>query len=142
MLAAASQVFKQLTRNSFSGLFVDLDAKPPRLLGQRENKQEVAVAQMSEGTRDQLYLALRIAAIQLHVRQSHALPLVADDLFINFDDERSEAGLAALGELSRSTQVIFLTHHSHLLPRIERVFGSGVNIVRLPFVADTVAVRR
>jgi uncharacterized protein YhaN len=131
MLREASRVFGQLTQHAFVRLFVDFEAKPPTLLGQREGGQVLHVGQMSEGTRDQLYLALRIAAIDLHVRHAHALPLVADDLFINFDDERSAAGLAALGELSRRTQVIFLTHHSHLLARIEQVFGSSVNVVQL-----------
>jgi uncharacterized protein YhaN len=56
---------------------------------------------------------------------------VADDLFINFDDERASAGLVALRELSARTQVLFLSHHDHLLPRVKQVFGEGVNVVQL-----------
>lgn len=56
---------------------------------------------------------------------------MADDLFINFDDERSTAGLEALKELSKQTQVVFLSHHDHLMPRVEQVFGVGVNVVQL-----------
>lgn len=59
------------------------------------------------------------------------LPFIADDLFINFDDERSTAGLEALRDLSRHTQVLFLSHHDHLLPRVRQVFGSEVNVVEL-----------
>ena len=36
-----------------------------------------------------------------------------------------------LGELSRKTQVVFFTHHAHLLPLVQQVFADGVNIVRL-----------
>ncbi len=43
------------------------------------------------------------------------MPLIADDLFINFDDRRAEAGLQVLGDLSSKMQVIFLTHHDHLV---------------------------
>ena len=43
------------------------------------------------------------------------LPVLADDLFINFDDLRAEAGFRVLGELAKSTQVLFFTHHQHLL---------------------------
>ena len=68
---------------------------------------------MSEGTRDQLYLALRLAALQLQTAQGQALPFIADDLFINFDDGRTLAGLKVLGELSRHLQIIVLTHHEH-----------------------------
>jgi uncharacterized protein YhaN len=59
------------------------------------------------------------------------LPFIADDLFINYDDRRSQAGLKALGELARKTQVVFLTHHDHLVPVVEAALGRQVNVVRL-----------
>ncbi|OIP16474.1 MAG: hypothetical protein AUK51_10395 [Comamonadaceae bacterium CG2_30_59_20] len=86
---------------------------------------------MSEGTSDQLYLALRLAALELHLQQTVALPFIADDLFINYDDGRARAGLQALAHLSESTQVIFLTHHEHLVPVAQSVFGERLNVVRL-----------
>jgi len=87
---------------------------------------------MSDGTRDQLYLSLRLAALEMHIEQGHALPFIADDLFINYDDQRSRAGLKALAKLSEVTQVIFLSHHKHLLPAVKDVFGSSANIIELP----------
>ena len=86
---------------------------------------------MSEGTRDQLYLALRLAALELHLQQTIPLPFIADDLFINYDDGRAKAGLQALAQLSESTQDIFLTHHEHLVPVAQSVFGDGMNVVNL-----------
>jgi uncharacterized protein YhaN len=59
------------------------------------------------------------------------MPLIADDLFINFDDRRTAAGLRVLGELSRSMQVIFLTHHDHLVPLAKEVLGSDLSVVEL-----------
>ena len=91
----------------------------------------VEVAGLSEGTRDQLYLALRIAALELHLVGAPPLPFVADDLFVNFDDARAEAGLRVLRALSAHTQVIFLTHHAHLLPLVREVFSEAVNVVEL-----------
>ncbi|MDP2222077.1 MAG: hypothetical protein Q8K34_18080, partial [Hydrogenophaga sp.] len=84
-----------------------------------------------EGSRDQLYLALRLAALELQTDQGLCLPLIADDLFINFDDERTTAGLRVLGELSRQMQVVFLTHHDHLVPLAQQVLGKQVNVVYL-----------
>lgn len=86
---------------------------------------------MSEGSRDQLYLALRLAALDLQVEQGFTMPLIADDLFINFDDRRTVAGLQVLGELSRSMQIVFLTHHDHLVPLAKEVLGPDLNVVRL-----------
>jgi uncharacterized protein YhaN len=59
------------------------------------------------------------------------MPLIADDLFINFDDHRTLAGLSVLGNLSRSMQVVFLTHHDHLVPLAMEVLGAGPNVVYL-----------
>jgi uncharacterized protein YhaN len=40
---------------------------------------------------------------------------VVDDILLNFDDLRATAALVALAELSRRTQVLFFTHHRHIL---------------------------
>lgn len=131
MLARAGTIFSTLTLGRYSRLFVDYEKTPFSLSALRTDRKQVEVAGMSEGTRDQLYLALRVAALELHLEQSKALPFIADDLFINFDDERSAAGLEALRGLSTRTQVLFLSHHDHLLPRVKHVFGDKVNVIRL-----------
>lgn len=131
MLAKASSIFKTLTLDSFSRLLVDSDGPAPRLFGVRPDGQQVDVAGMSEGSRDQLYLALRLAALEIQIAQGFNMPLIADDLFINFDDRRTEAGLKVLGDLSRSMQVIFLTHHDHLVPLAKDVLGADLNVVVL-----------
>lgn len=131
MLQRAGEVFSGLTLGQFVRLGVDYEVQPPALVARRKNEQRVEVAGLSEGTRDQLFLALRIAALELHLTHARALPFVADDLFINFDDARSRAGLEALRTLSQHTQVLFLTHHEHLLPLAYEVFGNALNVVRL-----------
>jgi chromosome segregation protein len=131
MLQRASAVFAALTRHSFQKLRIDFDQNPPALVAYRANNQAVRVDGLSDGTRDQLYLALRIAALELHMDQSAAFPFIADDLFINFDDARSKAGLKALFDLSKRTQVLFLSHQEHLLPALAKLFGDQVNVVTL-----------
>lgn len=131
MLAQASQIFMGLTQGAFGKLAVDYESDPPKLSGQRATGEHVDIEGMSEGTRDQLYLALRLAALALHLEQTSALPFIADDLFINYDDGRARAGLQAMARLSESTQVIFLTHHAHLVPMVQDVLGARVNVVNL-----------
>ncbi|MBL0719750.1 AAA family ATPase [Piscinibacter sp. Jin2] len=131
MLARAGSIFRQLTLGRYTKLFVDYDKTPVSLSAHHADGRQVEVSGLSEGTRDQLYLALRLAALELHLQKAKPLPFIADDLFINFDDERSTAGLEALRELSTRTQVLFLSHHDHLLPRVKSVFGDGVNVVKL-----------
>lgn len=131
MLTAASGIFTKLTLGSFEKLVVDFDTNPPTLQARRHGGELVGVAGLSDGTRDQLYLALRLAALEMHFGQAHVMPFIADDLFINFDDQRARAGLEALAKLSKRTQILFLTHHDHLLPVVQDVFGSEVNVVKL-----------
>ena len=133
MLARASEIFQALTLGSFSRLLVDAESHDsPRLVSIRtDGNKPVEVPGLSEGTRDQLYLALRLAALDQQASQGSRMPLIADDLFINFDDRRTEAGLQVLGEVSRRMQVILLTHHDHLVPLARQVLGDGLNVIEL-----------
>ncbi|WP_228766231.1 ATP-binding protein [Pelagerythrobacter aerophilus] len=106
------------------------------LTGVRSDDSVVPVSGMSTGTADQLYLALRVAAIEEYLERADALPFVADDLFINFDDERAAAGLRLLVELSRKTQVLFFTHHQHLVDIARETCGTGARVVNLMTVTS------
>lgn len=116
LLERAATLFRGVTRDAFTSLCIDLDDHDkPVLLGVRGDGSQVPVEGMSDGSVDQLYLALRLAAIDEHLAAATPLPLVADDLFINFDDARAAAGFRVLADLARRTQVLFFTHHEHLV---------------------------
>jgi uncharacterized protein YhaN len=86
-----------------------------RLIAHTADGADCHIGRLSEGTRDQLYLALRLVAIEDHVRASAALPFIADDVLQTFDDTRARTAMEALVALSHHVQVIVLTHHPHLL---------------------------
>ncbi|HWB13427.1 MAG TPA: AAA family ATPase [Pirellulales bacterium] len=121
VLDRASRLFAELTVGSFAGLQADYnDQGDPVLVGIREGDgRPVTVDGMSEGTADQLYLALRLASLENYLDDHDPVPLVIDDILVNFDNERSLATLKVLAELSRRTQVIFFTHHEHLVEMAE-----------------------
>lgn len=56
---------------------------------------------------DQLYLALRVASVEDYLTRAEPLPFMADDLFINFDNDRAAAGFKVLGQFAAKTQVLF-----------------------------------
>ncbi len=117
LLARASKIFATLTLDSFQELRADYDSKGHHVLhGVRSDTDGlVHVAGMSEGTADQLYLALRLASLERHLEKNPPIPFVLDDILVNFDDQRAAATLKVLGELSARTQVIYFTHHQHLV---------------------------
>ena len=85
------------------------------LLAQRADGSTIGTDGMSEGTRDQLYLALRLAAVSLRRDTGVDLPMVLDDVLMTSSDGRAGCVLQALAEFSRGSQVIVFTHHEHLL---------------------------
>ena len=114
LLARATAVFRHITLGSFADLAVDYVDDRQVLLGVRADGRRVVTSGMSQGTRDQLYLALRIAAIEQHVASRGPLPVIVDDLLVQFDDARALATLEVLAELATRTQVLCFTHHQHL----------------------------
>ena len=132
LLERAGELFATITGGSFKDLRVDYDEKDQaHLTGLRPNGEVVPVPGMSSGTADQLYFALRVASVEDYLGRADVLPFVADDLFINFDNDRAGAGFNVLGELSRKTQVLFFTHHAHLLDIARKTLGGSISVVNL-----------
>ncbi|MER7128811.1 AAA family ATPase [Streptosporangium saharense] len=132
VLARASRLFGKLTLNGFNGLELDEEVEPPIVLAQRGNDL-LGVNQLSEGTRDQLYLALRLASLERYAQEGHTLPFVVDDIFMTFDDERTRATLGVLNEMANRFQMIVFTHHDHLVDlALAELPEERVHVHRLP----------
>jgi uncharacterized protein YhaN len=115
ILRGASALFSQLTQGAWRGLEADFgDSDEPVLICVRANGERVSVRGLSAGTRDQLFLALRLASIEQLSAARELMPLVMDDLLVHFDDDRARAALRALGEFASVTQVLLFTHHQRL----------------------------
>jgi uncharacterized protein YhaN len=116
VLARAGELFSRLTLGSFAHLRDELDTGGrPILLGVRPNNVEVSVDGMSDGTRDQLYLSLRLATLEQHLSKGEPMPFIVDDILIGFDDDRTKVCLEILSELTHNTQVLLFTHHRQVL---------------------------
>lgn len=116
LLTRASAIFSRLTCGDFSELRADHDEEKPILVAVRASSGKfVRVTGMSDGTCDQLYLALRLASVEHYLDNHPPIPFIVDDVLQRFDDRRAAAALAAFAELAKKTQVIFFTHHRHVL---------------------------
>jgi len=116
ILTRASVYFRKLTCGSLTTIETDFDeSDQPVLVGLRTSGERLRVDAMSTGTRDQLYLALRLATLDHYVESSEPLPFIVDDILIQFDDDRSRATLDALADFSAKTQVILFTHHERVV---------------------------
>jgi uncharacterized protein YhaN len=134
VLSRAATFLERLTGGSFAGLRDDLDAAGrPVLRGVRRDGTEVGPDGMSEGTRDQLFLALRLATLERQLEGMEPLPFVVDDILVGFDDSRALAALEVLAELAGRTQVLLFTHHRRVVELAETVrSAAGVFVHELP----------
>ena len=124
LLEKSGQVFKQMTCGAFNGLAAVFNNEDiPVMVGRRADGATVPVGGMSDGSRDQLYLALRLAAMDRYLEDYEPMPLILDDLLITFDNERTRAILPQLADLARRTQIFLFTHHEHLVELCRETVG-------------------
>ena len=112
ILQRASRLFVELTQERYRGLRAGLTEQ---LVCVRADGKELEVDDLSEGTQYQLFLALRLGTYELYLEHNEPMPLVLDDILIHFDDGRAKAALKVLAELAARAQILFFTHHEHLL---------------------------
>jgi chromosome segregation protein len=136
LLRRADEIFRAIVRDrlpdDFIGLEVDYDdPAKPTIIARRRDGTSCTVKKMSTGTRDQLWLSLRIAVLERRAHDVEAMPFLGDDLFDSSDEPRAAAMLTAVGELAGHTQVLLFTHHAHIADMAERALGSRVRVHRL-----------
>lgn len=142
ILKRASEIFSRLTNGNFAGLQEDFNEKgDPVLFGLRTDSATLTpIEGMSEGTCDQVYLALRLASLSLYLDREEALPFIVDDILVNFDDQRSLATLRVLAEFSKRTQVIMFTHHQHIVDLAREHFDPETVFFNSLIETETAAV--
>ena len=145
LLARAGALFCAMTGGGFSGLAQTYDeADTPRLAGQRAGGGLVQIEGMSEGTRDQLYLALRLAYLEDYAGRAEPAPFIGDDLFSTFDEVRTGHGLDALAT-SDTIFVPGLVEHARpagddVLHALRDAAGRGARIASICVVSPPIWV--
>ena len=132
ILARASDLFSRITCDEFKELRTEYDeSDQATIVGiRRRGNETVTVDAMSGGTRDQLYLALRLGYLESRI-DDRPMPLIVDDILIEFDNDRARATLEVLTDLAKRTQIIFFTHHQHLVDLAGESVGDRCSIHQL-----------
>jgi len=137
LIAHAGLLFATMTQAEFVGIETDVDEKgAPVVKGKRANGETESVAKLSDGTRDQLFLAFRLASLESYGDSAEPLPFMADDILVHFDGPRARATLGLLAEFGKRNQVLLFTHEESVLDVAEELVKEGrANIVELPKAA-------
>ena len=113
VLKSASQLLAQLTQKRFVRIWAPLGERT--LLVDDDQGRTYKIGELSSGTREQLFLALRLGMVRRAAEQGIELPLILDDVFVNFDQLRTEAAFETLLEFAeQGHQILFFTCHLHI----------------------------
>jgi uncharacterized protein YhaN len=127
VIKSAEEIFGYVTQRSYSRIFKPMDSDDIFIVD--ENDQVKGLLEMSRGTREQLYLALRFGLIEEFEKRSEPLPLVMDDIFVNFDEKRNNQMLDKVLQFSQKRQVIVLTCHKGVFDTYSSMGANPVTIL-------------
>ena len=130
LLDKASAAFATISRGAYAGLAAQPTDKGEVLIARAAAGPSKQAGDLSKGTRFQLYLALRAAGYHEFAATRRAVPFVADDIMETFDDFRAEEAFRLFAGMAGVGQVIYLTHHRHLID-IARAVCPDVRVHRL-----------
>ena len=136
VLRTGSKFFSIFTHGRYSKVYFDIERHGIRVQNSFGGWKEVA--ELSRGTREQLFLALRFGYI---LSLANGLPVIMDDILVNFDSARMKSAVQAILELSSQRQVLFLTCHPEVTTLFEeavseRSDGLNVSFKTLPMNAQ------
>jgi len=134
MMKSAGEAFRIISRGEYRSLATHYDGGEEVLIALPVGGGSKGVAQLSRGTRYQLYLSLRVAGYREFAQSRPSLPFIADDILESFDDLRAEETFRVFADMAKVGQIIYLTHHQHLCDTAKRVCPS-VQIHHLGSVA-------
>ncbi len=128
LLKHASDYLSRLTCGRYHNIWAPLGER--NLAIDDNHGESLRVQHLSNGTREQLFLAIRLAMVQSFADNGVKLPMVLDDVFVNFDQTRTEAAVETLVDFAKQgQQVLMFTCHLHLAQMFE---SRGIAPVWLP----------
>ncbi len=135
VLEAAERYFEEWTAGRYRRILAPLGRQVEEV--EHRDGTRVPLANLSTGTAQQLYLALRFGLVEHFAETAEPLPIVMDDILVNFDEERAALAARSIEQLAERQQVIYFTCH----PETPLTTGTQLHLDRLETVAQAVAAR-
>lgn len=129
LLRLSSVIFSRVTQNRYSAIIKREDGPKEAIFARNANGEEVMDLDLSRGTREQLYISIRLALVSR--ADSLDLPLLMDDVMVNADVQRAEGLASELVKVSSSRQILYFCAKADTMQLFASVRGD-VNLVELP----------
>jgi len=98
VITEAQSFFSNITGGRYERIYSPLDSSD--IYVEDGNGKRKSISELIRGTAEQLYLALRFGFIKELGKHSESLPIVFDDILVNFDPVRSRNAISSINELS------------------------------------------
>lgn len=125
----SAKIFTKLTKGKYNKVVLSKDMVPSAQESGQMLPHEAAL--LSQGTADQLYLAVRLAICQLVLPAEDPAPILLDDALVTFDDSRMAAALDYLTELAQNRQVLLFTCQRRELDYLAQAHPGAYHAVSL-----------
>jgi uncharacterized protein YhaN len=113
VLKHAGRYLNKITKRRYVHVIKKADGN--KLVVETPEGLQKSVNSLSRGTAEQLYLSMRLAFIKEYANRVGTLPLIVDDILVNFDSQRARTTISLLNEISKENQIIMFTCHPHTL---------------------------
>jgi len=123
VLARAGERFAKVTEGRYTCLLPSIgdDGSRDAIRVVSSSGAEIDASSLSRGSVEQLYLCLRLGLAETFAERAASLPLILDDVLVNFDPSRAASVAEALADTAEHHQVLFLTCHPHLVQLMRNV---------------------
>lgn len=112
-LKEASRYLKRMTNGRYIRIWTPLAEDV--LIVEDGNGRQLPIEVLSRGTREQLFLSLRLALVAGYKRRGVQVPVILDDVLVNFDSDRTESAAKVIADFARAGhQVLVFTCHRHI----------------------------
>jgi uncharacterized protein YhaN len=127
IIQKAQSLFASITAGRYPSLYISADTKK-EICVEEKNGSRKSISQLSRGTAEQLYLSLRLGFIQDFSTYSEPLPLIFDDILVNFDQERMKNVCLLLRDFAQEHQILYFTCHKGTKQLLEEL---GAHIISI-----------
>ena len=127
VLKKAGEFFRTITDGHYVEIFAPLGENKITVRGGNGEVKEPH--QLSRGTAEQLYLSLRLGYLQDVAEKKRNLPVIMDDILVNFDPGRAKSALQAIFQLSKSMQLLYFTCHPQIVEMIKELSEESMNYI-------------
>jgi len=129
----AGDFLARITGNRYTRIAPESEGRGLHILDHAGNRYRPE--QLSRGTQEQVFLAIRLGLTACLINEGNPPPMVMDDILVNFDPEKTEAVIRILTELSEQTQILFFTCQPQTIDLLKQA-DPGIRIESLPIQTE------